>query len=59
MSAEPTDDIRLKAERYIDECIAAMEEKDRPSYIRRKHAIDQVEAWTRKLLKALPPPLKS
>lgn len=56
MSAEPTDDVRLKAEQYIDECIDAMDERERPSYIRRRHAIDRVEAWTRKLLKALPRP---
>lgn len=49
-------DVRRKAEGYVDACIEHMDERERPSFIRRKHAIDQVEAWTRKLLKALDRP---
>lgn len=46
------DDIRTKAEEYVDYYIASVEEQLRPSAQQRMEAIEKVERYTRALLKA-------
>jgi hypothetical protein len=45
------DDIRNKAEAYVDACIASMDKH--PSARQRTEAIESVERYTRELVKAL------
>lgn len=51
MGCQMPSDITLKAEAYIDSCIESMDEK--PSAKDRARAIEEVEKYTRELLKAL------
>lgn len=48
-----SDIIRIKAEEFIDNCIASMSGRVRPSTQKRKEAIDKVEKYTRELLAAM------
>jgi hypothetical protein len=47
-----SDDIRTKAEAYVDDYIVSVDERQRPSVTQRTEAIDKVEKYTRELLEA-------